>query len=238
MLVAVAHPVDLAGTLKGNQIAYDSTSNPPNGGIATAHDIVALGAGSTAAQSVVNQIDSQFPGHWSAQEGFAVSGTITIDPYGVIQDPNDPDLIDCGIKATYSGPGSYQWVQMIDTNDPLDGDTNPTIDTNNNQPFYPTTTDGGATMLDAAKRTKPTDPHLQPGQSADGYTTHFTADLFLVSVGAPGTVVIHDGFSWGFDLAPYGISAVSVNPAPEPSTLACLLSGACVLMRRRRSGSR
>jgi len=172
----------------------------------------AIGPGATAAE--LARVRADFPGWVFNQSVIAANGNYNIVRYDADIDralPFDFE-VDYVPGAALPPPGTLQWIQFINTNDPVPTapanapyvDPQPNDDT---LPFYWTEAErllntglGGGVALRFTD--KPSRPLVDS-------PVNWRADLYLVSwngvqvVGgamAP-TVTIYDGIRWGFDIA-------------------------------------
>jgi hypothetical protein len=195
----------------------------------------------TATQNMKNALAADFPA-WTFIYRAPLNGTLNINQYKAVL-PQD-EVGGGRLEATYTRANTdpaiadLHWIQMIDTNVPLGGNTNFYIDPRPNDdtlPFYWTlaednnANDGNKTantyhFFDQSKR----------DLSSDTLKT-WRGELMLASWDGndPGTVYVYDGIRWGWNA-----KSTDTPPAPEPSSLALLVIGgvgsAFVTVRRRR----
>lgn len=136
------------------------------------------------------------------------------------------------IQASYSQANavaaghSLNWVQVINTNVPLNGATSPYIDpvpNDDNLPFYWTTpeqathgTNKTVGFSDFSRR--------DPATLATTNPITWNASLYAAEYDGNKTVTIHDGISWGWTMKPATVGSASgsfVNPSPTCPPATC-----------------
>lgn len=173
--------------------------------------------GSAAAGSLDSAL---LPAGWTAAT--AAGGTTSINSYtagfsGTTGGAEITALFDGGAAVP---AGSYlEWVQVLNTNSPLGGNTSPYLDNaaDTSKPFYSLTAQnltaglpaGQIDFYDFSKR----DPALLA--TTDPIT--WNASLYPVVANAANQLEVHDGVTWGWTMkkAPVGtVAATFTDPAP------------------------
>lgn len=206
----------------------------------------------SASATMVAQLSAEFGPTWTFTPATGgLWGTMTIEFYEPFMSPGG-NSGGVEISANYVGgfgdPAitNLTFIQLIDTNEPVGGTTNPYIDPRPNTdalPFYFTVPRMAETtnvelntisFSDAPHRPKPPNPDLMPG-----YDTYWNAELILASWagGDSTTVTLYDGFSYGWynDVfhilpAPQLLPAPQPYATPEPSSMALLVSGGFLIV--------
>ncbi|MCS7209097.1 MAG: PEP-CTERM sorting domain-containing protein [Fimbriimonadales bacterium] len=208
---------------------YVPSATASNGDRVDLIEVVYHAAGGARATLVSQTLAQEFPG-WTINLGANLPGTLTIQDY-IATFLTAPHRGGAQFLATYNPPANgnvrgLRWIQMIDTNFPLGGNTSPYIDprpNDDNLPFYWTeqehTANSGNDFIrfsDVPARVCRNRPDF----------IRWRASLFIATwdLNTPGTVTLHDGIEWGWDL----------HCVPEPASMLALTVGLIGLAYRRR----
>jgi hypothetical protein len=173
-------------------------------------------------------ITSAFPG-WTVNKVGTLSGITTISNNAGWKDPN---LGGGKLQARYAqsdavpAGSTLNWLQVINTNLPLNGPATPYLDPRPNDdslPFYWTTAEQAArstttsvTFEDFATRTKSALATTNP--------ITFRTQLFVAEFNGNNTVSVRNGISWGWDIKRATIgdnTGAFVGPSPTCPPATC-----------------
>ena len=160
---------------------------------------------------------------WNLGYNYDQEWTGTLDILDYSAHDYGQHIMGADLYATYSHEGPpidrFRWIQIIITNDPLNGGTSPYVDpfpNDDTKPFYWMEDEfPDHDFVDKPKRFCP-----EPG------LTTWRADLYLSDWFGPKenkTVVLYEGIRWGFD----------ISCVPEPATMMLLGLGGMLLRKRR-----
>jgi hypothetical protein len=117
-----------------------------------------------------------------------------------------------------------QWVQVINTNDPLGGATSPYLDNaaNTSLPFYSFTAENRDPALPATQLNFYDFPTRSPADLSSTDPITWNASLYPVITDGKTTLIAEDGVTWGWTMTRATVgedSAVFFNPMPQPSAV-------------------
>lgn len=154
-----------------------------------------------ASQKLLDTLAADYPS-WSFINGEAATGTFYVTQYDAAFSGTNIGGGETRLTYVNEGPApigkKFQWIQLIDTNRPLEGTTNVYIDprqNDDNLPFYWTNDQlssfSTGTILQFGDFPKRENSELP---------VRWTAELYLVEWDGGKSVTIRDGVSHGFEI--------------------------------------
>lgn len=165
---------------------------------------------------------SLLPSGWTANTGTGGATSISSYNAGFQGSTGGGEIQALFNNSTALASGEYlEWVQVLDTNLPLGGNTSPYLDNaaDTTKPFYSLTaancavlgcTDSQLKFYDFSKR--------NPASLATTDPITWNANLYPVKANASNALTVYDGVSWGWTMkkAPIGnVTGSFTNPLPS-----------------------